>query len=143
MNQPDLTRTPLLRGEAQGPESPDSQHYQTYGPTLNEAFSDYAVGGGAHHIVVAERMSPDVALGHHARIVAFYRKMGRTPDLTPTPREMIAEVLKVNRPARQSAAPDLIVIPRATPPALATSTVVTIAEGGFGQAGFGRGRFGG
>lgn len=143
MTIPDLTRNSALIGEAQGPDSDRGDVLQTFGPTLNEGGIDYAYGAGAHRVVAFQRVSSDIALGHQARVAAFYRRLRESPVLESTSRGFKDQILRSETPIRVPAPPPLTVtqadisflVPVSSTPMLAPSAPFGIAY--FGVSGFG------
>lgn len=138
---PDLTRNPVLLGEAQSPDSDRGDSLQTFGPTLNEGGLDYAYGAGAHRVVAFQRVSPDIAVGHQARVTSFYRRLREPPVLEATSRRFKDQILRSETPVRVVPPSPLMVAqaefsaPSPPSPPSAPSAPFGIAH--FGVSGFG------
>jgi hypothetical protein len=143
MTIPDLTRNSVLRGEAQSPDSDRGDSLQTFGPTLNEGGLDYTYGTGSHRIVAFQRVSSDIAVGHQARVTAFYRRLRESPVLESTSRKFKDQVLRSEIPVRVTPLPPLAVTQADAPAAVSPPTPPTPAPSApFGIAYFGVSGFG-
>ena len=68
--------------------------YMTFGPTLNEVSTDYQVRDGAHTIIFANKVSPDMLLVHQSKLVGFYVKLDSSDTVDPTPRAVKDLILR-------------------------------------------------
>lgn len=142
MTIPDLTRNSALAGEPQGPESVKADVLQTFGPTVNESGVDYAYGTGAHRIVVFDRVSADIAVGHSARAAAFYRRLNETPALTATDRLFKDSILRSEVPVLVAPALPVAEVPADATPVVLAPSPAQVAGAPFGIAYFGVSGFG-
>lgn len=143
MNEPNLERSAILQDEAQGPESPDGPRYMLFGPTLNEGQTTYQHGGGAHTIVVMERLSADAQLAHQMRVGGFYRRLDADPVLDPTSRTIREKLLRCESSLRPHGTGRLIPAVDFGVQSVGPAGLVEVAGLPFGQDGFGDGAFGG
>jgi hypothetical protein len=68
--------------------------FLTLGPSDNEVSTDYATKDGAHVIIFANKVSPDMVLVHQSKFVGFYKKLRSQDEVEPTPRSIKDLILK-------------------------------------------------
>ena len=142
MKIPDLTRSPSLSRQAQSPDGELARSFQTFGPTRNETTTQYSRNGATHNVVTLQRVSPDLALGHGARVAAFHRRLAETPVLDPTSRGTREQVLRAELRPRMSRPVEIKIVSPAQVPAGVLLAVPAQAGSPFGTTPFGTGGFG-
>lgn len=142
MIEPDLTRPIEIVEQAQSPAGDESRKLQSFGPTVNESTTQYSRNGATHNIVTLQRVSPDLTLGHGARVAAFYRRLDESPVLDPTSRNTRDQVLRAELRPRVAVPGEIVIVsPAAVPAGVPLAVPVQIGSpfgiGGFGIQGFG------
>jgi hypothetical protein len=142
MTVPDLTRPLSIVQQAQSPEGDQSRRLQTFGPTANESTTQYSRNEAAHNVVTLQRVSPDLTLGHGARVAAFYRRLDESPVLDPTTRNTRDQVLRAELRPRVAAPGEIVIVSPAAAPAGVPLAVPAQLGSPFGIGGFGIQGFG-
>lgn len=142
MRTPDLTRPLSIVQQAQSPDGEGGRTLQTFGPTRNESTTQYSRNGATHNIVSLQRVSPDLALGHGARVSAFYRRLAEVPVLDPTSRGTREQVLRAELMPTISRPVQIRITTPAAVPVGAMLAIPAQVGSPFGITPFGTGGFG-